>query len=194
MANVKKNNVVKKAFEEQQEKIIKKVKEASEAAEGNVVITEEQFDTITITIKRKKDDLICKCKNSMYSGFVVNKDYFTKPHSENEKKDIIRNMADNSLKIFFDEDKRRRINMYFPKNGNGYCRFNTISDTFKEEDLCWRTFDSDSIDCLKDLESGNVYRDGHEARSDFYRMKNDLLQKRKQIIEKLNKVDTDEED
>lgn len=189
MAKVKRDNVVKKAFEEKKEKMIQDMKD-------KIIATpeEEPFRCIKITVKRKDQDVLIKCKDSMYSGVAIIQDFFNFPKTEEEKQEGIRHAINNALTVFFDEDKRKRVNVYLPKEGTGYCRFITISDEFKEEDLCWTTYDPNSIDCLKDLESGNVYRDAHEARADFYRLKNDLLQKRKQIIEKLNKVDTDEEE
>ena len=190
MPKTKKDNVIKKAFDEKKEKLIQKVKDDEET----MIKEEEPFKCIKITVKRKDQDILVKCKDSMYSGTAIVQGYFDTSKTEEEKKEAIRQSINNALTVFFDEDKRRRVNVFLPNEGNGYCRFNTISDTFKEEDLCWRTFDSTSVDCLKDLESGNVYRDAHEARSDFYRIKNDLLQKKKQIIEKLNKVDIDEEE
>jgi hypothetical protein len=66
-------------------------------------------------------------------------------------------------------------------------------DKPNESKLEWVNWNG-SINCLIDLEIGNVYRDGHEAKSDFYRLKNIMLQKQKQINEKINKEQIEEDE
>ena len=143
---------------------------------------EEEFSPITITIKPKDDKLIVKVKDELYNSVGVINNF--KDTDKNELKKDIKNTIDIVYDMFINEDMRKRNKPYIPNEGDHYLRFLTISDEFSEKDLGWKIYDSKSFACFQDLEFGNMYRDGHEAKVDYPRIKNEFLQKRKQIIEK----------
>ncbi len=184
MSKTKKDNAIKKAFDEKQKTLLKTADKKKED-EGE----DFEFGDITITIKKKGKGILVKCKDDMYYGTAFIDNY------QGNDMTSIASAIQSAFENFCDEDRRKRVNMFVPEIGENYLRYSMINEEDKpnESKLEWVNWNG-SFNCLMDLEIGNVYRDGHEAKSDFYRLKNIMLQKQKQIIEKLNKVDIDEEE
>lgn len=173
MPKTKKENVIKKAFDEKQKTLLKTMEKKNED-EGE----DFEFGDITITIKKKDKGLIIKCKDSTYYGSAFIDNY------KGDKTSIIVAIQ-SAFEIYSDEDRRKRNNLFIPKIGESYVRYGTINaeDEFTESKLEWINYIG-SIENFYDINIGNIYRDGHEARSDFYRIKNTILQMQKQINEK----------
>lgn len=181
MSKAKEKTVIVNQKEEEKE-IVKAPIEKDIQKEVIEPVIEEEFSPITITIKPKNDKLIVKVKDELYNSVGVINNF--KDTDKNELKKDIKNTIDIVYDMFINEDMRKRNKPYIPNEREYYLRFLTISDEFSEKDLEWKIYDSKSFACFQDLESGNMYRDGHEAKVDYPRIKNEFLQKRKQIIEK----------
>ena len=189
MPKTKKDNVIKKAFDEKQKALLSKEEQPTEEPKKDINVGDMlEKSNITITIKKKDNGTLIKCKDNMYYGssFV---------YSTNINMPSTIAAIQNALEVLHDEDRRKRINMFVPEIGENYLRYSMINEEDKpnESKLEWVNWNG-SINCLIDLEIGNVYRDGHEAKSDFYRLKNIMLQKQKQINEKINKEQIEEDE
>lgn len=185
MPKTKKDNVIKKAFDEKQKALLKtKTVEEKKEDKGE----DFEFGDITITIKKKGKGILVKCKDDMYYGTAFIDNYQGDMTS-------IASAIQSAFENFCNEDKRKRNNIFMPEIGENYLRYGKIETEaeFDESKLEWINY-SGSIENLYDINIGNIYRDGHEARSDFYRLKNIILQMKKQIIEKTNKEPYEEED
>lgn len=184
VGNVKKTNVVKKAFDEKQKTLLKTMEKKKEDKGDDF-----EFGDIIITIKKKDKGILVKCKDDMYYGTA-----FIDNCQVNDMTSIA-SAIQSAFENFCNEDKRKRNNIFMPEIGEDYLRYGKIENEveFDEAKLEWVNY-SGSIENLYDINIGNVYRDGHEARSDFYRLKNIILQMKKQIIEKTNKEPYEEEE
>jgi hypothetical protein len=175
---------IKKAMNSKKETI--KNKETEEAKV--IAIPEkpktEEIEDIFITVKKKEGKLIIKCTNKIYYSIVsIDKD---------SSYEDIKKAINAAYDIFVDEDKRKSI-PFMPKENEYYCRYLRIGNEFKDEDLGWTTYRADDLDCFKDLMLNNVFRDAHDAKANFGRIKNDYSQKAKQLFEKALKAEEEED-
>ena len=187
----KKKSKKEKKEDKIMEEIIEKKEEEIKAGEALKECSDRfNFDDFKINITLRNGDVIVRCKDDKYSGVGILKDYLALPYEVRKAKlkDDLKLAINNAYDMFMDEDRRKRVDIFVPKDGDHYCRFNKVGLAYDEANIEWRMYNKHSLDCLSDLELGNMYRDGHEAKSDYNRLKNDISQRSKQIIENRKKI------
>ena len=159
--------------------------------EKNTTPSKEKIKvSFKIEVKANKNDIVAKCSDDKYGGICILKDFVKLPIEvqKSKIKEDVKNAIVNAYEMYMDEDRRKRTDIFIPKEGDHYCRFIKVGLVFNEENIEWAVYNKYDIKCIMDLELGNMYRDGHEARSDYNRLKNDISQRSKQIIENRKKT------